>query len=175
MQTGHVNAIDILLDAASRPLDALRALARLVTEVNLNAHPGGHPNSPAWLLWHTGREIDVQLAHLTGLDEVWTRDGFQDRFALGELGDGIGYGHSPEEARAVVVLDPQLPLDYVTSTIDALTDYIRTLDESDLGVVVDRRWNPPVTRGVRLVSIIDDAAQHLAQAAYVCGMPGPSA
>ena len=31
-----------------------------------------------------------------------------------------------------------------------------------------------MTRGVRLVSIIDDAAQHIAQAAYVCGMPRPT-
>ena len=36
--------------------------------------------------------------------------------------------------------------------------------------VVDRAWNPPVTRGVRLVSVVDDAAQHAGQAAYVRGL-----
>lgn len=170
-----MNAIDILLDAASRPRDALGALNPLLADETLNAHPGGHANSVAWLLWHTGREIDLQLAHLTGLDEVWTRDGFRDLFALGALGDGVGYGHSADEARAVVVVDPQVLVDYATATVDALTDYIRTLSETDLDDIVDRHWNPPVTRGVRLVSIIDDAAQHIAQAAYVCGMPRPAA
>lgn len=169
-----MNALDILLDAASRPLDALEALAPRLTDEVLNAHPAGHPNSVAWLLWHTGREIDVQLAHLTGLDELWTRDGFRERFALGAVGDGVGYGHTAEQARAVVVVDPQLLVEYASATVDALSDYLSTLDESALDAVVDPRWNPPVTRGVRLVSIIDDAAQHIAQAAYVCGMPRPT-
>lgn len=170
-----MHAIDILLDAASRPREALSALSPHLADEILNAHPGGHANSVAWLLWHTGREIDLQLAHLTGLDEVWTLECFRDLFALGPVGDGIGYGHSQDEARAVVVVDPQLLVDYVGSTLDALTDYIHTLSETDLDQVVDHRWSPPVTRGVRLVSIIDDAAQHIAQAAYVCGMPRPAA
>ena len=35
--------------------------------------------------------------------------------------------------------------------------------------MIDTKWNPPVTRGVRLVSIIDDAVTHLGQAAYARG------
>ena len=40
----------------------------------------------------------------------------------------------------------------------------------DLARVVDERWTPPVTASARLVSIIDDAAQHLGQAAYIRGL-----
>ena len=40
--------------------------------------------------------------------------------------------------------------------------------------MVDEHWDPPVTAGVRLVSVIGDALQHLGQAAYVKGLP-PSA
>jgi hypothetical protein len=36
--------------------------------------------------------------------------------------------------------------------------------------VVDRRWTPPVTLGVRLVSVADDCLQHVGQAAYVRGL-----
>lgn len=36
--------------------------------------------------------------------------------------------------------------------------------------IVDRRWDPPVTMGVRLVSIADDSLQHVGQAAYVKGL-----
>ena len=36
----------------------------------------------------------------------------------------------------------------------------------DLVGVVDRSWDPPVTLGVRLVSILDDGTQHVGQAAY---------
>ena len=41
---------------------------------------------------------------------------------------------------------------------------------ADLDRVVDTRWTPPVTLGVRLVSVLDDDMQHVGQAAYVRGM-----
>ena len=44
------------------------------------------------------------------------------------------------------------------------------LSATDLDRVVDKRWDPPVTMGVRLVSIADDCLQHVGQAAYVRGL-----
>jgi hypothetical protein len=35
---------------------------------------------------------------------------------------------------------------------------------------VDERFDPPVTMGVRLVSVISDDLQHAGQAAYVRGV-----
>src|SRR5699024_5845922 len=93
-----MDARDILTDAASRPLAAIRAVAELITPGNLNAHPGGHDNSIAWLLWHMGREIDVQVAHLAGTEELWTERGYAEQLGITE--EGIGYGHTPAQARA---------------------------------------------------------------------------
>jgi hypothetical protein len=50
--------------------------------------------------------------------------------------------------------------------------FLETLTASDLDRIVDRRWDPPVTLGVRLVSIADDGLQHMGQAAYVRGLLG---
>ena len=36
--------------------------------------------------------------------------------------------------------------------------------------MVDEAWDPPVTLGVRLVSVADDDLQHVGQAAYVRGL-----
>jgi hypothetical protein len=36
--------------------------------------------------------------------------------------------------------------------------------------VVDERWDPPVTLGVRLVSVINDDQQHVGQAAFLRGL-----
>jgi hypothetical protein len=36
--------------------------------------------------------------------------------------------------------------------------------------VVDNRWDPPVTAGVRLVSVLADDLQHVGQAAYLRGI-----
>lgn len=161
-----MNSIEILTDLAQRPVDAARALPELTSE-QLNAHPDGHPNSVAWLLWHSGREADVQLAELTGGAEVW--EDFRDRFDLGEIGDSVGYGHTREQAAQVVVDDQGLLNDYLHATLSALGRYVGGLSESDLDEVIDENWTPPVTRGVRLISIIDDAIQHVGQAAYAAG------
>ena len=52
------------------------------------------------------------------------------------------------------------------------TALLETIGPDDLDLVVDRRWDPPVTLGVRLVSIADDNLQHAGQANYVRGLLG---
>ena len=49
-------------------------------------------------------------------------------------------------------------------------EYITTVTADELARIVDTNWNPPVTASARLVSIIDDCAQHLGQAAYLRGI-----
>jgi hypothetical protein len=75
-------------------------------------------------------------------------------------------------------------VDAVTAPRELLQEYYdavhrqtaRVLDglvDSDLDRVVDRHWDPPVTLGVRLVSILGDCLQHVGQAAYARGLhPG---
>lgn len=164
-----MSAISILQNAATRPRDAATALRDRLTPEVLNAHPAEHPNSIAWLLWHTGREIDIQTAMLAGTDQVWDQGGYATRTGLGPDGAAVGLGQSADEARAVRVDDADVLLDYVTVATQSLLDYLGTLSDADLDDVIDEEWDPPVTRGVRLVSIIDDAAQHVGQAAYALG------
>ena len=166
-----MDSLDVLRDLASRPRHAAAALRGRLDPSLLNARPGGHDNSVAWLLWHTGREIDVQLASLTGEDEVWEVRGIAQRLGLGEEGAAVGYGHTPEKARAIEVADGEALLDYVEATLDALDFHLAGVTYADLDDIVDEAWDPPVTRAARLVSILDDAIQHLAQASYVLGMP----
>lgn len=166
-----MNAIDILKDLAARPAQSAEQLRDRLTPEALAAHPAGHPNSPAWLLWHIGREIDAQVAQMSGGEQVWHSGGFAERTGLGESGEAIGYGQSDEEARAVRVDDAGPLLDYVRAVTDALTAYLDSISDTDLDDVVDEDWDPPVTRGVRLVSVINDAAQHVGQLAYAMGAP----
>ena len=165
-----MDARDVLCEAASRPATEAKALVDTLPAGVLNAHAGGHTNSIAWLLWHAGRQMDVQLAQLNGEPQVWHSQGFDSRFNLGELGDTEGYGHTAEQARAVVVEDAALLVEYLGAATAALSEYIADLSEADLDDVIDTSWTPHVTRGVRLVSMIDDAAQHVGQAAYAAGI-----
>jgi len=164
-----MRATTLLHNAAARPAEAAERLRASLSPRVLNEHVGGHDNSAAWLLWHTGRELDVQTADLAGTAEVWSADGYAERTGIGAAGDGIGLGHSPEEARAIRSDHGEALVDYIADATEALLEYISGLSEADLDQIIDESWDPPVTRGVRLVSMIDDAAQHVGQAAYVVG------
>jgi hypothetical protein len=48
--------------------------------------------------------------------------------------------------------------------------YLESITDDDLVRVVDRSWDPPVTLGVRLVSVVSDDLQHAGQAAFVRGL-----
>jgi hypothetical protein len=71
---------------------------------------------------------------------------------------------------AAVTADAVSLLGYFEGVHGKTLDFVRSLGGSDLSRVVDRSWDPPVTVGVRLVSVIVDDLQHVGQAAYVRGI-----
>ena len=168
-----MDPIEILKDLADRPRAAAQALRPKLTPELLNAHPH-HDNSIAWLLWHAARELDVQIAELSGKEPVWTAQGFDRRFDLGIGPDNMGYGHSPQQARAIAIDDPDLLIGHLDAVIAAQLEYLDSLNGESLSEIIDEQWDPPVTRGSRLVSICVDALEHVGQAAYITGM-GPAA
>lgn len=163
-----MDARELLTDLAGRPLQELDGFWDSVTAERLNSHPAEHPNSIAWLVWHTGREIDVQVAHASGREQVWAQ-GWAARFDLDVPDDDLGLGHTEDQARAIVVENKDLLRGYLSAVTEESLDYISTLTADDLAEVIDENWDPPVTRGARLVSVYADALQHVGQAAYVTG------
>lgn len=161
-----MNTTDTIRDLIGRVEHSLSQLRDLSPQ-ELNTHPGGHPNSPAWLLWHVGRELDMQLAQISGGEEVWARH--RDRFNLGDIGDTLGYGHTPEEARSVLVDDPALLRSYIREALSAVAAHAARVTDWD--EVVDTYDGEPVTRQVRVTSLLLDALEHLAQVHYLAGMP----
>ncbi|PWJ25110.1 uncharacterized protein DUF664 [Branchiibius hedensis] len=139
-----------------------------VTAADLASAPGGN-NSVAWLLWHTARVQDAQIADVTGQEQVWTAVGWAQRFALPFDDAATGYGQSRQQA-AQVTASAELLAGYLEAVSARSHAYLGTLRDADLDAIVDDTWDPPVTLAVRLVSIAADDLQHVGQAAYVLGM-----
>jgi hypothetical protein len=78
--------------------------------------------------------------------------------------------HTPAEVSSVRPESPEVLLDYLAAVAARTSSYLEGVTTADLERVVDRRWTPPVTLGVRLVSVADDCLQHVGQAAYVRGL-----
>lgn len=161
---------DILIDAARRPVGSARQVLDGITADVLNRMPDDEHSSIAWLIWHAARQQDAQFAELSDAGEVWQTGGWAERFGLDRPVEATGFGDSPSEVAAVRVPDPSLLRGYLEAVVARVTDDIGQLSASDLDDVVDERWTPPVTRGVRIISTIDDAVAHVAQAAYVRGL-----
>jgi hypothetical protein len=69
-----------------------------------------------------------------------------------------------------VVAPAGLLLGYHQAVHDRTAAYLRGVEATDLSTVVDESWDPPVTRAVRLVSVLEDDLQHAGQAAFVRGL-----
>ncbi len=142
---------------------------------DLDAHrlvhrPGPSANTVAWLVWHTARVQDDHVAEILGADQLWAHGDWARRFGLDPDPSNTGYGHSPEEVATVRPEGPEVLLEYLDAVDTRTREMLGQLRPADLDRIVDRRWDPPVTLGVRLVSIADDGLQHLGQAAYVRGL-----
>ncbi|GAB3256623.1 DinB family protein [Arthrobacter pigmenti] len=167
-----MNGIDVLLEAYSRIPDLVMGAADGLEPGDLEARPNGTGNSIGWLLWHLTRVQDDHIADTAGTEQLWTEEDWVGRFDLPFDPADTGFGHSSGQVDAVNVESADLLVEYYNAVHQRTIKYVQQLTEQDLDKVIDDSWNPPVTLGVRLVSVTQDCVQHAAQAAYVRGLLG---
>lgn len=161
---------EVLADAFGRIQGVVHEAVEGLDAERLDARIDPGANSITWLVWHLARIQDDHVADAAGWDQVWHTGGWNERFALPLPADSTGYGHTARQAGSVRVASGELLLGYFDAVHEQTERFLRGLHAADLDRVVDERWDPPVTLGVRLVSVIGDALQHAGQAAFVRGV-----
>lgn len=161
---------ELLVDAFGRIRGVVHDAIGGLTEDQLAFRPGDDANSIGWLVWHLTRIQDDHVADAAGIEQVWTRSGWHDRFALPFASGATGYGHDVGEVGALAGISAQLLGDYHDAVYDQTIPYLEGLTDAGLDRIVDARWDPPVSLGVRLVSVLADDLQHAGQAAYIRGL-----
>ena len=159
----------LLGDALGRVRDQVPGVVGGLDLERLARRPDPEANSLAWLVWHLTRVEDDHIAEVAGTEQVWTASGWYDRFALPFPREAHGWGHSADEVGQVRV-DADLLAGYHAETAARAIEYVGPLTPADLDRVVDERWDPPVTLGVRLISVVCEVNQHVGQAAYLRGL-----
>ncbi|QHC23104.1 mycothiol transferase [Streptomyces sp. GS7] len=163
---------DLLVDAFGRVREAVVEVVDGLGADELSTRPDGRANSIGWLVWHLTRIQDDHVAGAAGTEQIWTADGWCEGFGLPFAPEDTGYGHRRKDVAAVRGLSAQLLTEYHEAVHDHTVRYVSGLTAKDFDRVVDRGWTPPVTLGIRLVSVIADDLQHAGQAAYVRGLLG---
>src|SRR4051812_29646313 len=86
-----------------------------VPAAQLTARVGQESNTIAWLAWHLLRVQDDHVAEVADREQVWTAEGFAQRFGLPFDDSATGYGFSADDVAAVRVEDTRLLLDYAAA------------------------------------------------------------
>ncbi|HEX6448010.1 MAG TPA: DUF664 domain-containing protein [Trebonia sp.] len=167
-----MSSAELLTDAFGRIRETVLTVVQGLTPDQLTHRLDRDANPVGWLVWHLTRVQDDHVAAAFGVPQVWTDGGWAARFGLPDTME-IGYGHRSArvaEVAAKVSATPDLLVEYHEATYAQTVKHVSSITDADLSRMVDRSWNPPVTLGVRLVSVMDDDMQHAGQAAFVRGV-----
>lgn len=159
-------AQQLLEDLARRPAETAGLVLDGLGLQEAHTQPGGIHNSIVWLIWHAARQEDVQVAQLSGRDQVWTAGDWAQRLGIDRGAEDFGFGDSAQDVGAVTTSSLEELAAYLTAVTEESVRYATALSDDALAEVIDDSYDPPVTRGVRLISTFEDASTHLGQAAY---------
>jgi hypothetical protein len=160
---------ELLTDALGRVREQLPDLVEGLDDDQLAWRPDPEANSIAWLVWHLSRIEDDHVAGVAGTEQAWLAEGWAERFDLPFAPHEHGYGMSAADV-AQVRVSADLLAGYYEAVAARSAEYVAGLAPDDLDRVVDDAWDPPVTLGVRLISVVNEVNAHLGQAQYVRGL-----
>jgi len=164
-----MNVSELLTDALGRVRERMPDLVAGLSDDDLAWRPDPEANSIAWLVWHLSRIEDDHVSHVAGTEQAWVAEGWAERFSLPFDVREHGYAMSAADVGKVRV-SADLLAGYYEAVAARSAAYVATLEPDDLDRVVDKAWDPPVTLGARLVSVVNEVNAHLGQAQYVRGL-----
>jgi hypothetical protein len=165
-----MDVASVYVELFGRISPLVRAAVDGLDDAALCQGPRPGTNPVGWLVWHLTRVQDHHVSELLERQQVWVEDDWASRFGLEPDPWNLGFGHQPEDVAAVRPQSAEVLLGYYGAVYSRTEPMLASLTEVSLSEVVDENWDPPVTRGVRLISIADDSLQHVGQALYVRGL-----
>ncbi len=165
-----MNGNDVLLDSFDRLPELVHDAVDGLSPQQLTWAPPGGTNTIGWLVWHLTRVQDHHVAQLLDQEQLWVTGDWAARFGLAADPDNTGYAHTPDQVGTVRPESAQLLIDYYAAVAARTRQLLARITPDELDRIVDRRFDPPVTLGVRLVSVINDDTQHVGQAALLRGL-----
>src|SRR5690242_8294946 len=145
---------DLIIDGLNRVDEDLRRALDGLSPEQLVYRPSESANSAAWLAWHLTRVMDDHVSELAGRPQAWISDGWHDRFGKPGDMDDTGFGYQPAQVADLRPESAALLVDYYAAVHARSIEYLNGVTCGDMDRIIDRRWDPPVTVGVRLVSVV---------------------
>jgi hypothetical protein len=107
-----MTSAELLVDAFGKIRQVVHQVVDGLTPEQLAFRVDPEANSIAWLVWHLARIQDHHLADATQAEQVWTSQGWVERFGLPFDPRATGYGHRADDVAAVQVDSGELLVGY---------------------------------------------------------------
>lgn len=144
-----------------------RAVADL-TPAEARWQPTLQTNPIGWLAWHTARAEDTWVARMRLSAEVWSAEGWADRFQMDPVSNGVD--HTMDQVRAM----PDIPLTELMAYFDAVRgvtrDFLDQATDADLTKEYHSNRLGPVTYAWILGHILVEISEHVGQVELIRGM-----
>ena len=161
---------EVLIDLFDRITEHVHEAVDGLDPGSLATPPEPGANPIGWLVWHLTRVQDDHISEILDQEQEWISGKWATRFGVAADAQNTGYDHSWKDVMSIRPESAEVLIEYYEA-VDARTrEFLATTTAEDLDRIVDDRWDPPVTLGVRLISIADDDIQHAGQASYVRGI-----
>lgn len=149
--------------------DQLKRAIEGLTPEELRWQATVHTNHIAWLVWHIARVEDSWVnRYLRGAAQVWTAEGWADRFRMDP--ESNGFGQTIEEVRAMPELS-LLDLEAYLDAVRAVTlQYLEQATDADLSRTYHHPRQGDLTGTWIMGHILVEESQHVGQVALLRGM-----
>src|SRR3546814_15540377 len=108
----------VIEDGISRGRGVLdRALEGLDGDALLY-RPSPEANPIGWMAWHIGRVEDMHVADLMGTEQLWTAEGFHERFGMAPDAEHYGTGNTLEQVNEVTPPSVEVLREYLAQATD---------------------------------------------------------
>ena len=155
MTTEHIDLNRFIVDRLDASYLWIERLRDGITDEQFYYQPTADSNSIAWLVWHLSRWRDRTSAIVSGETQVWTSEGWSQRFGIPE--ERTGLGDTPEQV-AGFRTDRDLVLSYADAAHRTIVDRVKGLP------------GEPRSGWRVLAGVIGDSTEHVGQINYLRGM-----
>lgn len=134
--------------------------------------PDPQSNNMAWLAWHIARTQDQRSAEASGREQLWTADGWHEKFGMGSDPDETGRGHDDAQVDSVRPAAVEVIATYCSLSHQRAVTWVSGLTtdeiESSVSSPDDGGGMAPV-HGV-LSRMVHGGLAHVGQLMYVRGL-----
>ena len=156
------SGLEEYLEGLKRAIDGL-TLAEVYWQPTLQTNP------IAWQVWHMARVEDRWVGrYLCNSTEVWTADGWADRFGMDH--ESVGFGQTMEEVRAMPLISTSDLMDYFGAVRAVTLRWLDEVAEEDLSKEYEHQRLVKITGAWIVGHILVEESQHTGQIAMIRGM-----